>query len=95
MKITPTKIFQFIEGNLKMFGDKMHLLSSHEKEQVAYRALICKDDCIKLEYCVYCGCDIPGKLYVKKSCNAGERFPNLMNKQDWEKFKLDNEIILE
>jgi len=93
MKITPTKILQFIEGNLKMLGDKVHLLATHEKEQVAYRALICKDDCVKLGYCTYCGCDIPGKLYVKKSCNNGERFPDLMNKEAWEKFKLEKNII--
>jgi hypothetical protein len=57
--------------------------------------MICKDECVDLGYCVYCGCDIPGKLYVKDSCNGGERFPDLMNKKDWEKFKLDNEINLE
>jgi hypothetical protein len=95
MKITLNKIGQFIEGTIKMLGDKLHLLAEHEKEQVAYRAMICKDDCVKLEYCVYCGCDIPGKLYVKQSCNGGERFPDLMNKTDWEIFKRDNGIILE
>jgi hypothetical protein len=92
MKITLKNIKHYIEGNLKMLGDKIHLLSEHEKEQVAYRAMICKDDCVELGYCAYCGCDVPGKLYVKESCNFGERFPNLMNKSDWEKFKLDNGI---
>lgn len=95
MKITLKNIKHYIEGNIKMLGDKMYLLPEHEKEQVAYRAMICKDECVKLGYCVYCGCDIPGKLYVKDSCNGGERFPDLMNKIDWEKFKLDNEISLE
>ncbi|CAB4175557.1 hypothetical protein UFOVP1247_216 [uncultured Caudovirales phage] len=95
MKITLKNIGQFIEGNIKMLGDKMHLLSDHEKEQVAYRALICRDECIELGYCVYCGCDIPGKLYVKQSCNSGERFPDLMAKQEWEQFKQDNQINLE
>jgi hypothetical protein len=95
MKITLKNIKHYIEGNIKMLGDKMYLLPEHEKEQVAYRAMICKDECVKLGYCVYCGCDIPGKLYVKDSCNGGERFPDIMNKIDWEKFKLDNEISLE
>ena len=92
MKITPTKILQFIEGNLKLLGDKVYLIPEHEKEQIAYRSLICKDDCIKLGYCTYCGCDLPGKLYVKKSCNSGERFPDLMSKKEWEKYKIENII---
>lgn len=95
MKITLKNIKHYIEGNIKMLGDKMHLLPEHEKEQVAYRAMICKDECVRLEYCVYCGCDIPGKLYVKESCNGGERFPDLMNRDSWEKYKLDNGINLE
>ena len=78
-----------------MLGEKIHLLSDHEKEQVAYRAMVCKEECIALGYCVYCGCDLPGKLYVRDSCNGGERFPDLMSKLDWEKFKIDNNIILE
>lgn len=90
MKITPTKILQFIEGNLKLLGDKIYLLSNHEKEQVAYRSLICKDDCVKLGYCIYCGCDLPGKFYVKKSCNNGERFPDLMPKKEWDEYKIKN-----
>lgn len=90
--ITPKKIFHFFEGNLKMLGDQLNLLSKHEREQVAYRAEICKNDCIKSGYCVNCGCSVPGKLYVKESCNNGTRFPDLMNKDDWEKYKKDNNI---
>jgi len=92
MKITPKKVFQFIEGNLKMLGDQLHLLPQHEREQVFYRSQICKDDCVKFGYCVFCGCSIPGKMYVKESCNDGSRFPNLMNEENWEKFKKDNGI---
>lgn len=94
MKITPKKILQFIEGNLKMLGDKIYLLPDHEKEQVLYRSEICKNDCLKNEYCIYCGCSVPGKLYVKESCNAGERFPDLMNSKDWEEFKIKNNITV-
>lgn len=92
MKITPKKIFQFIEGNLKMLGDHMHLLPKHEREQVLYRSEICKEDCMTLGYCVYCGCNIPGKLYVTESCNLGERFPDMMSAEEWEKYKLENSI---
>jgi hypothetical protein len=95
MKITPKKVMQFIEGNLKMLGDQLHLLPEHEKEQVMYRAAICKEECLTLGYCVYCGCDVPGKLYVRESCNGGERFPNIMPKQEWEEYKKEKEITIE
>jgi hypothetical protein len=93
--ITPKKIFQFIEGNLKMLGDQFDLTSQHQKEQVLYRSQICKDDCMKFGYCIECGCSVPGKLYVKESCNGGKRFPDLMSREDWEKYKSDNNIIVE
>lgn len=95
MKITPKKIFQFVEGNLKMLGDRMHLLPKHEREQVLYRSMVCKDDCMEYEYCTYCGCSIPGKLYVKESCNGGERFPDLMGAEAWENFKKEKNIDIQ
>lgn len=81
------KIFQFIEGNLKLLGDKFDLLSEHQKEQVLYRLEICKNDCLVEKKCLYCGCSFPGKLYVKKSCNNNERFPDMMNSIEWDKYK--------
>lgn len=90
--ITPKKIFHFFQGNIKMLGDQLNILPLHEKEQVMYRAQICKDDCIILGYCKYCGCNVPGKLYVSESCNNGELFPNIMNMEEWEKFKIQNNI---
>ena len=54
--------------------------------------MVCKNDCVKLGYCKYCGCSIPGKLYVTTSCNNGERFPDLMCEADWEKYKTENNI---
>ena len=92
MKITPKKIFHFLEGNLKMLGDQLHILPKHEREQVFYRSQICKDECMEYGYCKYCGCAVPGKLYVNESCNGGELFPNLMGAKDWEKYKKENNI---
>jgi hypothetical protein len=86
---------QFIEGYLKMLGDLFHLLPLHEKEQVYWRSQICKDDCAQYGYCIYCGCDFPGKIYVEKSCNGGERFPNLMSREEWEKYKLEKKIEID
>ena len=94
MKITPKKILQFIEGNLKMLGDQFDILPHHEKEQVLYRMDICKDDCVKQGYCKYCGCSVPGKMYVNQSCNGGERFPDLMTKDAWQKYKEEHNIII-
>ncbi len=92
MKITPKKILQFIEGNLKMLGDTFHILPQHEREQVLFRADICKDDCMARGYCRYCGCNVPGKLYVNASCNKGERFPDLMTAAKWEEYKKEHGI---
>ena len=93
-KITFKNILYFIEGNIKMLGDTFHLLPLHEKEQVIWRSQICSDDCMKLGYCIYCGCDVPGKLYVNDSCNGGDRFPNLMTKKEWEQYKIDHNITI-
>jgi hypothetical protein len=38
---------------------------------------------------------VPGKLYVKESCNGGERFPDLMGAKDWEEYKKKNNIKIE
>jgi hypothetical protein len=66
-------------------------LPSHIQEQVAYRHEQCKNDCIPQKGCIHCGCDPIGKHFVQKSCNNGERFPHLMNKEDWIEFKKEND----
>jgi len=93
--ITPKKILQFIEGNMKMLGDQINLLPGYQKEQVLYRLELCKDDCVPQGNCKYCGCSVPGKLYVRESCNGGERFPDFMDFEEWQKFKEDNNIKIE
>lgn len=93
--ITPKKVYQFVEGNLKMLGASFNIISQAQKEQVLYRSQICKDDCMKFGYCIECGCSVPGKLYSKESCNKGKRFPDLMSSDDWEKYKEDNNITIE
>lgn len=91
-KITPKNIMNFIEGNLNMLGDKLETLPKHFKEQVIWRLSKCKDDCVVNKSCIYCGCSVPGKLYVKESCNGGERFPDIMDKENWESYKRINKI---
>jgi hypothetical protein len=94
-KITISLIQQYIEGNIRMLGDALKILPVHEIEQIRFRAEICKNDCVKYGYCVNCGCELPGKFYVKRSCNAGGRFPDLMNADEWDKYKKDNNINFE
>ena len=89
------KVFQFIEGNIKMLGDEFNLLPQYQKEQVIYRFEICKNDCVKSGKCKYCECSVPGKLYVAESCNYGERFPHMMSDLDWEQYKEENNIKIE
>ncbi len=62
------------------------------QEQIAYRMLQCKNDCMITKKCKYCGCAVPGKLFVDKSCNKGERFPDIMNEVEWIKYKEENGI---
>ena len=92
-KVTINMVRQYIEGNLKMLGDKLNIIPKHEKEQVLYRAEICKGDCVKLGYCVNCGCDLPGKFYVKASCS--KRFPDMMDAESWNEYKIENDITIE
>lgn len=94
-RITLFNIYQFLEGNIKMLGDKLDLLPQHTREQVIFRAKKCEHDCMKLGYCVNCGCSVPGKLYVKKSCNDGGRFPDLMGSDEWEEYKKENNITFD
>ena len=89
-EITLSNIYNFIEGNTRLFLNDLQ--PSHIKEQISYRMLQCKNDCMITKQCKYCGCDVPGKMYVSKSCNNGDRFPDLMSKIDWELYKIDNKI---
>ena len=88
------KVLQFIEGNTKMLGDVFNLIPEHQREQVLYRMDICKDDCVPQGRCIKCGCSVPGKLYVSKSCNNGERFPDMMDEKEWNVFKQINNITI-
>lgn len=92
-KFTLFNAYQYLEGNIKMLGNKLNLLPRHLREQVIFRSKKCESDCMQLGYCINCGCSVPGKLYVKKSCNDGDRFPDLMDdSKDWDKYKKENSI---
>ena len=97
--VTISNVRAFFEGYAKMFYEMLIGLPEHTKEQVLYRESKCQDCWVEghkdrgPETCKYCGCSIPGKWFVQVSCNKGERFPDLMGKEEWEKFKEENDVI--
>ncbi|MGO1819345.1 MAG: hypothetical protein ACTH0S_06640 [Senegalia sp. (in: firmicutes)] len=94
-EINIKNIKSFIEGNTNYLKDKMHLLPKYYKEQVVWRASICKESCIENENsCEHCGCEAGKKIYVEESCNNGEKFPDLMSEEDWEEYKKENDITI-
>ena len=91
-KITFKNIKSFLEGNLQLGLEQLHLQPQHIQEQIAYRRLLCSKDCMITGKCKYCGCEVLGKTSVKESCNKNERFPDLMSKLEWDKFKKTKDI---
>lgn len=85
--ITLQNISDYIVGNLKFLGDKFRLLPKHEKEQILFRASQCPKECSREGKCFYCKCDYPEKLYVYSSCNKGKALPDLMDEEQWNKYK--------
>ncbi len=92
MKEFSKKVYDFFEGNMRMLGDRIFKLPRHQKEQVLYRASICKDTCMKKGKCEVCGCSVPGKLYSSRSCNKGKLFPDMMSAYEWAVYKKENKI---
>jgi len=90
-KITRSNIYNYLDGNGKMILDKLGLSQPHIKEQVAYRLLVCKDDCVVNGRCKKCTCPLPDRAFSTASCNT-DLFPNLMNEKDWIIFKQANGI---
>jgi hypothetical protein len=84
-KVTVKNVSAFLEGNTKQILAGMGLQPKHIEEQVMYRASVCSD-CMIVGKCKMCGCSLPGKLHVAKSCNP-DRFPDLMSSKEWEEFK--------
>lgn len=86
-QITLQNVKSFLLGNSRDLLDRFNLLPDLVKEQADYRALVCKDSCAK--GCEYCGCSTPGIWFIDRSCNNGEKFPEMMNEEDWEEFKVE------
>ncbi len=84
-KITLKNIASYISGHSLASFEKLHKLPAHIKEQIEYRHKVCAD-CLVLGKCPVCHCELPEKHYSFFACE-GKRYPNLMNKQEWKKYK--------
>ena len=92
-KVRIKDIRSFIEGNFKYFRNKFLAAPDYINDQILLS--LCKDDCLKANACKYCSCPPRKKVWVVESCNNGERFPDLMNKEDWGKFVKENNIKIQ
>lgn len=96
MKIPSIKnIKDYIQGNYNYHLDRMGRYPKYLQEQVRYRLTFCTDDCQPAGKCIHCGCPPHKKVYNRKSCNKGERFPDLMNKEEWNNYKQKHNIIID
>lgn len=95
MKVTLNNVKSFIEGNYRYYLYKLINTPQHLKEQYSYRIQVCKDTCVANRKCKYCGCPPIKKAFSNSSCNDGKLFPDLMNEQEWNKYKKENKIEID
>lgn len=88
--ITVKNIWSYMQGNwrilLEKYGPAFANLNEHIKEQIAFRELVSNKECIAKGECK-CACPIPDLYYADKMCED-ECYPEMMNDDDWSKFKL-------
>ncbi len=82
----------YAQGNLRMIQAALGVVDKHIQEQVIYRSSYCAD-CLQAGSCKNCSCSVPGRWYSTPTC--GDRFPDLMNEEDWEKYKEENNIEID
>lgn len=71
-------------------------LPAHQYEQIIWRRTQVKEkspECWEMGECIVCGCDILGKTMEDRSCED-KCYPEMMNKEQWNQYKIDNEIKL-
>lgn len=70
----------------------------HIQEQIVWRrgqVALLSPECWKEGACIQCGCEIVPKTTADMGCeNPPYCYPDLMPKDEWEEFKIDNEIKL-
>jgi hypothetical protein len=88
----------FLQGNWRKFKEDVLTIENpkHIKEQVLYRMSSAKP-CLENGSCLYCGCDTPELFYEDRGCKDPNKkcYPEMMDEENWEKFKNENNIIIE
>ena len=88
-----SNVRNFIEGSWNKFKSHSNflVLDEHIREQAVYRAMLCKE-CYVNESCLHCGCATPDMFFAPNKEDAKNKWGKMLSKEDWETFKLDNEI---
>lgn len=94
--------FANIKAVLQSFKRSHSRIPYYIREQIIWRRLKVIDlepRCWESGYCIVCGCDILGKTMEDRACSAEDvgDFPcylDMMDKEKWENYKIDNKIKL-
>lgn len=96
-KLSVSNVKGFLQGEIRSFLADMDVLlpDSHIKEQAIWRLHEISEkspQCIKNGECDVCGCDLT-KVYEDRGCAADfPCYPAMRTKEEWEKFKKENNI---
>ena len=83
-KITLKNVKSFLRGHKNLYLDKLGKYPKYKQEH-----------CVVTNRCKKCGCATNKKVYDPVSCNRGERFGDMLGENDWNKFKVDNNITID
>jgi hypothetical protein len=88
-QINIKNVKNFLSAKVREVG----FLPQWEKEQVVWR-VEAAEACTQNGSCFECGCETPDLYYGTEGCKKEENpcFPKMMSKEEWEKFKLENNI---
>lgn len=95
-KVNWTNIKSYFQGHKRKIQELLGTLEPHVEEQAQWRASKAQA-CVDNGACLFCGCTFPEKLYSDIGCDDPYRrcYPVMKSKEDWEKFKLENDINID
>lgn len=91
-KIKINDIFAYTIGNYRyalFYSKYKFLIRNHIQQQIEWRISVMDIDCYTEGSCKLCGCDTVALQMANKTCNK-PCYPKMMDKKDWEEYKLNN-----